>query len=217
MDDEHQIIEQVLAGDTNAFRQLVESYQTLVFQFARNMMRNVEDAEDLTQDVFVTAFEKLHTFDATRAKLATWLLTIARNRCWNQLKRRRTQTAIDVDSLDHGPLPEEAAARNETWRRLNDALDRLPIEQRTAFVLAEIQELPHAEVAMIEKIALGTVKSRVSRARERLRQTLHEWQVAEAIDGTAGPAKRLQLGVDSAGTATSPAPHPSHGDTHEPG
>ena len=183
MHGEQDIIERVLAGDTGAFRALVESHQKLVFQFARNMLRSIEDAEDLTQEVFVAAFRNLATFDAKRAKISTWLLTIARNRCCNHLKRRRIDTLGDVDTPDRNPLPEDAAVQGEVWRHLSEALDTLPLEQRTAFVLAEIQELPHAEIAAIEGTELGTVKSRVSRARERLRHALKEWRPEGLSDG----------------------------------
>jgi RNA polymerase sigma-70 factor (ECF subfamily) len=176
MHDDRQIIERVLAGDTGAFRLLVESLQPVVFQFARNMLRNVEDAEDLTQEVFVAAFQKLVTFDASKARLSTWLLTIARNRCCNELKRRVSTTPGDIDATDHRPPPDDDVSRREVWQHLDVALELLPLEQRTAFVLAEIQELPHADIAEIEGVELGTVKSRVSRAKERLRQAMKIWQ-----------------------------------------
>ena len=159
MHGERDIIERVLAGDTGAFRALVESHQKLVFQFAHNMLRSIEDAEDLTQEVFVAAFRNLAAFDSKRAKISTWLLTIARNRCCNHLKRRRIDTLGDVDTPDRNPLPEDAAVQGEVWRHLSEALDTLPLEQRTAFVLAEIQELPHAEIAAIEGTELRATRN----------------------------------------------------------
>ncbi len=184
MSDEHTIIEKVLAGDTGAFRLLVERHQSLVFQFARNMLRTIEDAEDLTQEVFVAAFQYLGKFDSTRAKFSTWLLTITRNRCLNQLARYRAGPPDAIVSVDRGPSPDAAAVANEVWQHLSDALETLPIEQWTAFVLAEIQELPHAEIAMIEQIEVGTVKSRVSRARDKLRQAMQAWQPERVVHGS---------------------------------
>jgi RNA polymerase sigma-70 factor (ECF subfamily) len=166
----------VLSGQTGAFRLLIESHERLVFQFVRNMLHSIEDSEDVVQEVFVSAFQNLSTFDAKRARFSTWLLTMARNRCCNQLKRRCFDLPGDVDTADRGPAPDVAATGREIWQHLSEALDELPIEQRSAFVLAEIQNLPHAEIAEIEGIELGTVKSRVSRARERLRQALKAWQ-----------------------------------------
>lgn len=176
MHDELQIIERVLTGQTASFRGLVDLYGRLVFQFVRNMLHSVEDAEDLTQDVFVTAFQNLASFDARRARFSTWLLTIARNRCLNHLKRRSPELPGDIEVTARELLPEDVAAEREVWQQLSAALDELPVEQRTAFVLAEIQNLPHAEIAEIEGIELGTVKSRVSRARDRLRQVLKTFQ-----------------------------------------
>jgi RNA polymerase sigma-70 factor (ECF subfamily) len=154
----------------------VESYQPVVFQFVRGLSKNLQDAEDLTQDVFVAAFRNLAAFDATKAQLMTWLLTIARNRCCNHLKRRTSTTPGDIDITDKQPLPDAAVGLREVWRHLDAALEMLPIEQRTVFVLAEIQELPMKQIAEIEGVAEGTVKSRLSRARERLRQLMHAWR-----------------------------------------
>ncbi|HEY4259370.1 MAG TPA: sigma-70 family RNA polymerase sigma factor [Schlesneria sp.] len=184
MYDDHTIIEQILAGETGRFRLLVQTYQPLVFQFARNMLRTIEDAEDLTQEVFVAAFQNLGKFDSTRAKFSTWLLTITRNRCLNQLARYRASPPAAVVSVDRGLSPDAAAVANEVWQHLSDALETLPIEQRIAFVLAEIQELSHAEIAMIEQIEVGTVKSRVSRARDKLRQAMQAWQPERAATGS---------------------------------
>lgn len=176
MSDESAIIERVLSGEAGAYRQFVELYHRIVFQFVRNMLRSPEDAEELTQDVFVAAFQSLATFDSARAKVSTWLLTIARNRCLNRLRQRPPDRNAEIEQPDPAPCPAETASQREVWLHLDAALQRLPLDQRTAFVLAEIQELPHAEVAAIEGIELGTVKSRVSRARERLRAAMRAWQ-----------------------------------------
>lgn len=178
MQDEDEIIEQVLAGQSAAFREIVIRYQQLIFLFVRNMLHCTEDAEDITQEVFVCAYRKLAMFDASRARLATWLLTIARNRCCNLLKRQRIETHRNLEPTDPNVLPDASAEHAEAWQQLTAALERLPVEQRIAFVLAEIQERPHAEIALIEGVELGTVKSRVSRAKERLRQILVSWKPA---------------------------------------
>lgn len=173
--DEHQIlIERVLAGDVNAFRELVEQHQLRVFGFTRNMVWHSADVEDLVQEVFVAAFRKLESFDSTRSQFSTWLLTIARNLCLNHLKRSSipTTSEFDVKALTTQPL--DTVVNSELHARLDAALNQLPLEQRTAFVLAEIQELPYAEIAIIEDVELGTIKSRVSRARQRLREVLRD-------------------------------------------
>ncbi len=178
MDGDRTLIERVLAGagDVEAFRELVERHQRRVFLFVRNLVRHAPDAEDLVQEVFVAAFRKLHSFNAERSQFSTWLLTIARNRCLNHLKRTSVATIssseFDVEARTAQPL--DVVLSREMYARLDAALDLLPLEQRTAFVLAEIQELPYAEIALIEEVELGTIKSRVSRAKQRLRDLLSD-------------------------------------------
>lgn len=176
MDGDWTLIERVLAGDVEAFRELVERHQRRVFGFVRNLVRYGPDAEDLVQEVFVAAFRKLDSFDARRSLFSTWLLTIARNRCLNHLQRQSVATIptteFDVEASTVQPM--DAMLSREFHVRLDAALDLLPLEQRTAFVLAEIQELPYAEIALIEEVELGTIKSRVSRAKQRLREMLKD-------------------------------------------
>ena len=179
MNDDERIISQVLSGDTAAYRLLVSRHERSVFGFVANLVRNAADVDDLAQEVFVAAFTHLGSFDPKRAKFSTWLLTIACNRCCNFLKRRSWATG-DVGELPCGaPPPETEVTDREMWSRLDAALDRLSLEQRTAFVLAEIQELPLAEIAVIEGVPIGTVKSRLSRAKENLRRELKDMQPAE--------------------------------------
>ncbi len=176
MDGDRTLIERVLAGDVEAFRELVERYQRRVFGFVRNLVRQAPDAEDLAQEVFVAAFRKLDSFDAERSQFSTWLLTIARNRCLNHLQRSSvaTNSSTEFDVAARTVQPVDAMLSRELHARLDAALELLPLEQRTAFVLAEIQELPYAEIALIEEVELGTIKSRVSRAKQRLREILSD-------------------------------------------
>jgi RNA polymerase sigma-70 factor, ECF subfamily len=178
MSDE-QIVERVLKGDVEAYRLLVERYERCVFGFVHGMVKNVSDVEDLAQEVFMAAFKYLSSFDARRAKFSTWLLTIAHNRCCNHLKKRSSNT-VDMSEVMSGVAsPDTAAANRETWNRLDEALNSMAVEQRTAFVLAEIQQIPLAEIAAMEGVPLGTVKSRISRAKERLRRELRDLQTVE--------------------------------------
>jgi RNA polymerase sigma-70 factor (ECF subfamily) len=168
MDEDQQAIADVLAGAAEAFRGLVERHQRRVWTFAKNMLRNDADADDLVQEVFVAAFRNLSSFDARRALFSTWLLTIARNRCCTMMQSRVQATACD-ELPDCDPPPETAVSDSEIWLWLDGALAKLPIEQRSTFVLAEIQELSHREIAAIEGVEVGTVKSRLSRAKASLR------------------------------------------------
>ena len=169
---EDQIIASVLAGQTNEFRLLVDQYRQPVFRFARNLIGDEHDAEDITQDVFLAAFDHLNSYNANRAPLRTWLFTITRNRCVNYLKRKRPLVDGNVVANVQTAANNDASARNEFWSRLDEALNALPIEQKSAFVLAEIEGLPYADIARIEQTTLGTVKSRINRAKQRLRAVL---------------------------------------------
>uniref|UniRef100_A0A7C2NYI7 RNA polymerase sigma factor n=1 Tax=Schlesneria paludicola TaxID=360056 RepID=A0A7C2NYI7_9PLAN len=175
MDDDHLIIARAQTGASDACRALVERYQGVVWTFCRNLLHHSADAEDATQEVFLTAFRRLDRYDPDRAAFSTWLLTIARNHCCNRVQQRQPAGEPHADPLDGGSSPEEHATDAEVWQELDRALEHLPLEQRTAFVLAEIQDRPHAEIALIEGVELGTVKSRVSRAKARLREVLQDW------------------------------------------
>jgi len=170
------IIARVIAGETNAFRILVDQYQGVVWTFCRNLVRHTVDADDMTQDVFLTAYRKLAQYNPDRAAFSTWLLTIARNLSRDRWKARSPEFDASLDQVDDSSPPIDSLTDAELWSRLDRALSQLPWEQRTAFVLAEIQELPHAEIAIIEEIEIGTVKSRVSRAKAKLRTVLGDWQ-----------------------------------------
>lgn len=178
MSDDVSTISRVLAGDAGAFRELVVRHERRVYGFAWQLLRDAGEAEDVAQEVFVAAYRKLGEFEAGRAQFSTWLLALTRNRCCNVLRGRERRERIERQVSRPLPAPEAAAADGEVWQELDRALERLPLEQRTAFVLAELQDLPYAEIAAIEGVEIGTVKSRVSRARERLREALQDWQPA---------------------------------------
>jgi len=169
---EHQIVVQVLAGKTSEFRKLVELHHRPVFRFARSLIGDEHEAEDITQEVFLAAYDNLASFNAQRATLRTWLFTITRNRCVNHLKRRRPVLDGEVIANTQRAASSDATEQNEFWSRLDEALDALPIEQKTAFVLAEIEGLAYAEIAQIEQTTLDTVKSRIHRAKQRLRTVM---------------------------------------------
>jgi len=172
MSDDDAVIQRVLRGDGAAFRVLVERHQDRLFGFLRRFLPGAADCEDVAQDVFLAAYRNLASYRPAAAQFSTWLLTIARNRCLNVLaKRRPAVCAIPPEPID-ARTPEAALAEAEFFRQLDTALAALPLEQRTAFVLAELQGLALEEVARIEGVPLGTVKSRVARARDKLRAQL---------------------------------------------
>jgi RNA polymerase sigma-70 factor (ECF subfamily) len=169
MGDDAGTIRRVLDGDLAAFRILVERYQRPLFGLVRNLLPNPSDWEDTAQEVFLTAYTHLGNYDANRAAFGTWLLTIARNKCLNLLKKRQPLVWAAMPETADPRSPEAPLAEAEVERQLDAALEALPPDQKTAFVLAEIQGLSYEEIARIEGVGLGTVRSRISRARDKLR------------------------------------------------
>ena len=177
MTDETPTIERVLQGDTESFRLLVERYERPVVRMIRNITTDTQNCEDLAQDVFLTAFAKLRTFDPARSCFSTWLLTIARNKSINHLKKKRPRAVGEPQARVDHTTPLEALGRREAFARLDQALASLPGRQHRAFVLVEFEGLSYEQAAQIEATRIGTVKSRVSRARAKLADALRQYEV----------------------------------------
>jgi RNA polymerase sigma-70 factor (ECF subfamily) len=172
MDDDELAIGRVRAGDREAFRLLVERHQSSVCATVRALMPRYSDWEDVAQEVFLAAFRHLATFDSSKGTFRAWLLAIARNQCRNVWKRPVANLPGTIpDGADHR-TPALAAAESEWFERLDSGLSALPEEQRLVFVLVEMQGLSYREAAEIAGSNVGTVKSRLSRAKEWLREAL---------------------------------------------
>jgi len=172
VDKEEQIIQNVLAGETDSFRWIIEQYQTGVFHMIVDFVHDRAAAEDLTQEVFIAAFAKLSSHDAMRCRFSTWLLTIARNRSINYLrKQKRKRKKLHINHRPN-PDPAQAMRKAEFYQQLDRALNELPQRQKRAFVLAEFQQLSYEDIAQIECISIGTVRSRLHRAKKKLRSLM---------------------------------------------
>ena len=169
--EDRDLVSKVLAGRTDDFRVLVERHQQSIFRFALRLLGNWDEAEDVTQETFLAAFANLSGYDSSRAAFSTWLFTIARNRCFNLLKHSRPVPLNELNSIAD-ITPTDSLVSHELSQQLDRALAALPLEQRSAFVLAEIEQLPYAEIARIERTSIGTVKSRIHRAKQRLQSLL---------------------------------------------
>lgn len=172
MAEELAIIQRVLNGDAESFRLLVERYAGPVIRMIRNTTGDSHTCEDLAQEVFLSAYVNLGAFDPARSHFATWLLTIARNKTVNAAKKKRPVCLADPPESTDLAGPDEAAVRNEFLVALDEQLLALPIEQRTAFVLAEFEHLSYQQIAQIEGVRVGTVKSRINRAKDKLMNAL---------------------------------------------
>jgi RNA polymerase sigma-70 factor (ECF subfamily) len=172
MIEESDIIQRVLEGDTESFRLLVERYEKLVVRMICNTTGDVRHGEDLAQDVFLAAFANLKRFDPARSRFSTWLLTIARNKSINVLKKKRPDVVAEPAQPTTTNEPLEDVTRREAFARLDRALQSLPDRQRRALTLVEFEGLSYDEAAQIEGTRTGTIKSRVNRARARLAEVL---------------------------------------------
>lgn len=179
-DDEH-LIGAVQAGDLDAFNLLVLRHEREVFNVCLRLLRDVPAAEDAAQDAFVRAWTNVHSFRGGAVR--PWLLKIAANRAYDLLRvrARRPVSSLEAELLEvepawssqaSEPSPETRVLRDELAIRLERALALLPEEQRTVVLLSDVQGCSYEEVAAATGAALGTVKSRLSRGRARLRQAL---------------------------------------------
>ncbi len=172
MHEDQEAIDCVISGDREAFRSLVTRHQSAVCATVRALAPGSSDWEDIAQDVFLAAFQHLATFDSTRGSFRTWLLAIARNQCRDRFRRSSpTALAIVPEQLDLR-TPAALASEVETFERLDAGLAALPEEQRLVFVLVELQGASYQEAAEIAETTIGTVKSRLFRAKAALRELL---------------------------------------------
>ena len=180
---EARALEAAQRGDVAAFNELVLQHQGVVYNVALRTLGNGEDAADVAQETFISAFRAIGEFRGGSFK--AWLLRITVNGCYDLLRRRQRRPASSLDELtdqddgeiavpDRAPGPEQSALGAETARVIQQALRTLPDEQRTLVVLCDVQGLSYEEAAEATQVALGTVKSRLSRARARLRDYLVE-------------------------------------------
>lgn len=180
------LVERCAAGEQSACAELVSGHERMVFQLAFHMLGDRDEALDLSQDVFLSVFRTIHKFRGQSA-LKTWIYRIvinhARNRQrWWRRRHKADQVSLDAHMEAHGELPQvgddgspdRALARKQLAERLWGALEGLPFDQRTVIVLREIEGMSYEEISFSSGVAVGTVKSRLTRARQTLRRQLQE-------------------------------------------
>jgi len=147
MSDDYTIIKRVIEGDIESFGLLVERYRRPVLRMVRNVAGVNHLGEDLSQEVFMRAFKKLTSFDPALSKFSTWLFMIARNLALNAFKKRTVPTSGALPEASDSSRPHDNLIRSEFFEKLDRALDSLPLKLRTAFILSQMEELSHAEIA----------------------------------------------------------------------
>jgi len=178
---EQELIAQAVDGNLDAFNQLVLFYQDIAYSVAYRMLRDQEAAADAVQDSFIKAFRALNGFQG--GNFRSWLLRIVTNTCYDALRSRQRRGTDSLDDLtfaqdhnpylvDHAERPEAYAERMELNHFIEEAIQALPPDQRTVLLLCDVHGYAYEEIAEIVELPMGTVKSRISRARSRLRDYL---------------------------------------------
>ena len=179
MNEEERLVEQALSGDARAFEMLMEKHERKMYAVALRMCANREDAQDCLQDAMLRIYKALPSFKG-QSSFSTWAYRITMNTCLDDLRRKKVRQASSVDQLielgwsptDENDTPERHADNAELRRSLSRAIQSLPEEMRAAIVLRDVQGFSYDEIAETLNTNVGTVKSRISRGREKLREIL---------------------------------------------
>lgn len=182
--DEASLIRQAQGGDARAFNGLVRAHQTVAYNVAYRILGDSDSAADVTQDAFLHAFKALNDFQG--GSFRAWLIRITTNAAYDHLRYKQRRPATSLEEMlpdpdmadpppaltDHGEGPEDFTLREELGEVMKRGLDTLPPDQRVTLVLSDIQGYSYEEIANMTGVELGTVKSRLSRARARMRDYL---------------------------------------------
>lgn len=186
--DEPALIQTAQRGDLDSFNTLILHYQDMVFHTALRILGDEDQASDAAQEAFISAFRSISTFRGGSFK--AWLMRTVTNACYDELRRqkRRPTTPLEPDTEDGEEMdsprwladpnmtPAEKSEADELEHAIQHCLDALPTEFRTVVVLADIQGMDYSEVATASRVPLGTIKSRLARARLRLRECLRGFE-----------------------------------------
>ena len=179
------LAQQAKAGDMQAFEELVLAHETFVYRVVIRIVGNEQDAWDVAQEAFLRAYQSLGQFDG-RSAFSTWLYRIAHNVAIDMLRKRKNGRELPLEGLndsdegpavqheDPGPSPEEQALQRERRGKIREALCDLPEDYRLMVILRDLEGLSYLEIARQEGLAVGTVKSRVSRGRAQLKKALQK-------------------------------------------
>lgn len=178
---EKELIRKAKQGDMLAFEELILKHEKIVYNVALRMMNHSEDARDISQEVFLKAYRSLGNFDE-RSQFSTWLYRITHNTCIDEMRKRKGKQSYSLEEeleneegsmqrqiADEGDTPEESLLREERKSEIIQALDTLSEEHKAAIILRDVKGLSYEEIAEILELSLGTVKSRISRARNHLK------------------------------------------------
>jgi RNA polymerase sigma-70 factor (ECF subfamily) len=187
--EEQRLIQAGQQGDAEAFNQLVRLYEARIYNLCYRMLGSADAAADAAQDTFLSAFRSLRRFRG--GSFRSWLFRIATNTCYDVLRARKRRPTASLDAAldaqessfeppDQGESPDEFALRRELSSAIQHGLSLLPDDQRVVLILCDIHGMPYNEIAQVTGTSLGTVKSRLSRGRARLREVLRAGELLPA-------------------------------------
>jgi len=178
------LISKAKQGDMTAFEELILQHEKIVYNVALKMMNYSEDAKDISQEVFIKAYRSIANFDE-RSTFSTWIYRITVNTCIDEMRKRKGKQNLSLDNeiedeegtwkqeiADDSRTPEESLIQKEEKNEILMALEMISEDYKTVFILRDIRGLSYEEIAEITGLALGTVKSRISRARKHLKNEI---------------------------------------------
>ena len=175
--EEMLLVKKAQKGDVKAFEALMDEYFKKIYNIAFRMTNNADDAADITQEIMIKLFKNIASFKGD-SKFSTWVYRVATNTCLDELKkiRRNSHTSINAeyDMPDTQPTPEQYIEKKELSGMVAKAIEKLSAEHRAAIVLRDIRGFSYEEIAAVFKCSVGTVKSRISRARGQLKNILEK-------------------------------------------
>ena len=180
--DEKKLIERASGGDPSAFNRLMAQHENRMYAVALRMCANREDAQDCLQEAMLRVYRAIGSFKG-QSTFSTWVYRITMNTCLDELRRKKNRQNTSLDNLvdmgwsptDDGAGPEKQALMHEMREKMHGAIRELPDDMRAAVVLRDIQGFSYDEIAQMLEINVGTIKSRISRGREKLREKLKEY------------------------------------------
>jgi RNA polymerase sigma-70 factor (ECF subfamily) len=191
--NEHKWIDLALQGDLDTFNQLILKHQDRVYSLAFWMLGDDQQAEDITQECFLRAFQKFRSFRG--GSLISWLLRITANLCLDELRRKKRRPSISLDPIDEedstnewlswladpSVSPEEAMENSELRQAIRAGIKRMKPTYRAALILVDLQQVDYIAAAAILRVPLGTLKSRLARGRLDLGKQLNSYRVSERL------------------------------------
>jgi len=194
-DFERALVIEAVSGDIQSFQKLIEIHQKKIFNLVYRMINNEEDAKDLTQDILVKAFKNIEKFRLD-SSFSTWLYRIATNTCLDELRKRKkrfseipltvedeeTDKTIKEYAIDRNG-PDSIYLKKERQRLISDEIKKLSPDYKQMIILRDIQGLSYEEISEICEVNIGTIKSRINRGRNQLRERLMKYKELFELDG----------------------------------